>query len=47
MYEVECLNVNTNKTFSKWFYDEHELKVFTNKCKHGDKLKILGVLRWW
>lgn len=44
MYEVELLNLKTNQTFSRVFYDKWQKDRFVKKCSYSRKVKVIGVL---
>lgn len=46
MFEVECLDLTTHKTFSKWFYDKWKKDNFIKKCSFSKKIKVTGVFTW-
>ena len=37
MYEVELLNLKTNQTFSRVFYDKWQKDRFVKKCSYSKK----------
>lgn len=42
MYEVICLNLLTGQRFTKYIEGEYRLNQFEKKCKHSEKIKIVG-----
>ena len=44
MYEVELLNLENNKTFTKVFWNEHLKNNFVRKCRYSKKVKVLCVI---
>lgn len=43
MYEVELLNLKTNKKFTKIFWSPYLMNNFIRKCKYSKKLKLIYV----
>lgn len=43
MYEVELLNLKTNKIFTKIFWSPYLKDNFVRKCKYSKKLKVLSI----
>lgn len=43
MYEVELLNLENKKTFTKVFWNKYLKNNFVRKCKYSKKLKVLGI----
>ena len=43
MYEVELLNLETNKTFKKVFWSLYLKDNFVRKVKYSKKLKVLCI----
>lgn len=43
MFEINILNIETNKTFSKIFYSEITMNKFLNKIKYSKKIKLLSI----
>lgn len=46
MYEVNCINLETNKDFSKIFYNYYLFKKFKNKCKYSKKILITSIVKY-
>lgn len=46
-YEVELKDLQTGKTFKKYFKNEYHLRLFTNKVARGKKLIILDIKDLW
>lgn len=44
MYEVELLNLDTKKTFTKVFWSEYLKDNFVRKCKYSKKVKVLSII---
>lgn len=42
MFILTILNVKTNKTFEKIFYDYYTYKRFINKAKYSKLIKIIS-----
>lgn len=42
-YEVELKDLQTGKTFKKYFKNEYFLRLFINKAKRSKKIQVLGV----
>lgn len=43
MYEVNCIDLEHNKRFTKYFYDYKVMQKFIRKCKYSKKIKITAV----
>lgn len=44
MYEVELLNLQNNKVFTKIFWSSYLKDNFVRKCKYSKKLKVLSII---
>lgn len=42
MNEVNCYNKLTGQTFTKYFNDLREQRVFLLRCKHSKKVMVVG-----
>ena len=43
MYEIHLLNLQSNKEFTKIFWNKKEVDTFVNKCKYSKKVKIISI----
>lgn len=43
MYDFECLDRTTNRTFHKIFEDERKARAFAIRCRYGRKILVLSV----
>ena len=43
MYEITLLNLQSNKEFTKTYWNKKELDKFVNKCKYSKKVKIISI----
>ena len=46
MYEVELQNLETGKTFSKYFDSEYIMNKFLTKCRYSKKIRKLSIIKW-
>ena len=46
MYEVNCIDLSTNKSFKKVFDSYYLLNKFKNKCKYSKKIKITSIINY-
>lgn len=46
MWEIKLLDIITNKSFSKWFYNESLKNKFIKKVSYSKKLKVLATIDW-
>lgn len=46
-YELNILNLQTNKTFIKYIKNEYFLRKFKNKCRFSKKIRIIGEIKRW
>lgn len=44
MFEIECLNLENNKTFTKMFWSIKKKNDFIRKCKYSKKIKVIRIL---
>ena len=44
MYEVELLNLKSNKTFTKIFWNPYLKDNFVRKCRYSSKVKVLSIV---
>ena len=42
-YEVRIKDLQTGKTFKKYFKNEYHLRLFKNKANRSKKIQVLGV----
>lgn len=43
MFEVELIDLETNKRFTKTFWNEFQMRNFVRKCKYSKKVKVIGI----
>ena len=44
MFEIELINLKTNKKFTKSFWPIKKKNDFIRKCKYSNKVKITEIL---
>ena len=47
MFEIHCWLVDTDKTFTKLFYNIKAKEDFVRKCKYSKKIKILSIIKYY
>lgn len=47
MYELNCINMKTNKRFAKVFYSYHEMILFKRKCKYSKRVIITSIVKYY
>lgn len=46
MYEITLLNLKTNSSFTRVFYDVRLKDNFIRKCKYSKKVKIINIVNY-
>lgn len=43
MFEIELINLETNKRFTKIFWSEYLKRNFVRKCSYSKKVRIVSI----